>query len=53
MTRSILYGVGMVITMYRFMLVNRYNSYSIYYDNKKREYFRNNHINNVWNMIID
>ena len=39
--------------MYRFMLVNRYNKYSIYYDNKKRVYFRNNHINNMWNMIIN
>lgn len=29
---------------YRFKLVNRYNKYSIYYDNKKRCYFRNNHI---------
>ena len=32
--------------MYRFKLVERYNKYSIYYDNKKREYFRNTHITN-------
>ena len=32
---------------YRFRLVIRYNNYSIYYDNKKMEYFRNNHINNM------
>ena len=37
---------------YRFKLVARYSNYTIYYDNKKSCYFRNNHVNNIWNAIM-
>jgi hypothetical protein len=30
--------------LYRFMLVQRFKTYNIYYDNKKMKYFRNKHM---------
>lgn len=38
------YNITIYDLMYRFKRVKRFNRYTIYYDNKNMNYFRNNHI---------